>query len=235
MRRMSVTATIVVIALLAPGALAAGTGESFTVSPDLHEIRTMGESGLTYLVMLIMCQFAAMLLAAKLLGWLAEKIAVPGVIGELLAGVLIGPFLLGTILKVPLHGHWVPLFPAPSDPSEWPINPIIWTIGQFASIVLLFMAGLHTDLKQFLRYVGPATLVAIVGLVIPFALGAAVVYIPTFSAIVAPDGGSVLIPALFIGAILAATSIGITARVLGDIDKLDTPEGGDHPRRRRAR
>jgi Kef-type K+ transport system membrane component KefB len=93
--------------------------------------------------------------------------------------------------------------------------------------VLLFVTGLHTDLKQFLRYVGPATLVATAGLLVPFALGAAVVYIPVFKhlAVAHDAGGSPLVPALFVGAILAATSIGITARVLGDVGKLDSPEG----------
>jgi Kef-type K+ transport system membrane component KefB len=99
-------------------------------------------------------------------------------------------------------------------------------MAQFASVILLFVTGLHTDLKQFLRYVGPATVIAAVGLILPFALGTATVYIPFFADITrAETGPSVLVPALFVGAILAATSIGITARVLGDINKLDTPEG----------
>jgi Kef-type K+ transport system membrane component KefB len=106
------------------------------------------------------------------------------------------------------------------------VNDVVWSLAQFASIVLLFVTGLHTDLKQFLKYVGPATLVAVVGLVAPFALGAAVVFLPPFGNLArGGPGESLLVPALFVGAILAATSIGITARVLGDIGKLDTPEG----------
>jgi Kef-type K+ transport system membrane component KefB len=151
---------------------------------------------------------------------------VPGVIGELLAGVLIGPYILGHLIHVPLAGHWSPLFPAPVN-GEWPVNDVIWSLAQFASIVLLFITGLHTDLQQFLKYVGPATLVAVVGLIAPFALGfAAVYYIPAFNAMAASGPTeSAMVPALFVGAILAATSIGITARVLGDVNKLDTPEG----------
>jgi Kef-type K+ transport system membrane component KefB len=65
-----------------------------------------------------------------------------------------------------------------------------------------------------------------VGLVVPFLLGVAVTGIEPFASLAtAPGQTSVLVPALFVGVILAATSIGITARVLGDIGKLDTPEG----------
>jgi Kef-type K+ transport system membrane component KefB len=127
---------------------------------------------------------------------------------------------------LPLADHWVPLFPAPREPGQWPVNDVVWSLAQLASIVLLFVTGLHTDLKQFLKYVGPATLIAVVGLVAPFALGAAVVFLPPFGELArGGPGESALVPALFVGAILAATSIGITARVLGDIGKLDTPEG----------
>ncbi len=196
-----------------------------TVAPDLDAILRL-ENGRTYKTMLIILQVAVILVVAKLMGWLAERIKVPGVIGELLAGALIGPYLLGAHIPVPLHGHWVPLFPPPTDAGQWPVNDTLWTLAQFASVILLFIAGLHTDLKQFLRYMGPASVVALVGLVAPFTLGAAVVYIPAFAELARPGPGeSVLVPALFVGAILAATSIGITARVLGDIQQLETPEG----------
>lgn len=202
-----------------------GAGE-LRLSPSLKELEVFAEHARTYRTMLIIFQIAALLIGAKMLGWLCERIKVPGVIGELLAGVLVGPFLLGNIIKVPLHGSWISLFPRPTDASQWPVNDVVWSIAQFGSVILMFVTGLHTDLKQFLRYVGPATLIATAGLLAPFALGAAVVYIPFFSDLArhAP-GGSVLIPALFVGAILGATSIGITARVLSDINKLDTSEG----------
>src|SRR5688500_8355719 len=195
------------------------------ISPSLREINDWGEHARVAKSMLVLIQVAAMLAAAKLLGWLCERIRVPGVIGELLAGVLIGPYVLGHMIQVPLAGHWSPLFPAPLA-GEWPVNDVVWSLAQFASIVLLFVTGLHTDLQQFLRYVGPATLVAVVGLLAPFALGVAVVYAPPFADLArGAPGQSVLVPALFVGAILAATSIGITARVLGDLGQLESPEG----------
>jgi Kef-type K+ transport system membrane component KefB len=211
----------------APTVLSEAPHSIEAVSPDLHELLEVPREGRTLAIMLVLFQLAVMLASAKLLGALLERFSVPGVIGELLAGAIIGPFLLGSLIKLPMGGGWVPLFPAPSNAGEWPVNQTIWSLAQFASIVLLFLTGLHTDLKQFLRYVGPATLVAVAGVVLPFALGAAAVGgIPYFAELArGSPGENPLIPALFIGAILSATSVGITARVLSDIQKLDTPEG----------
>ena len=200
------------------------------ISPDLHELMQMFPSeGRKLTIMLVLFQLAAMLAGAKLLGALLEKFKIPGVIGELLAGTIIGPFLLGNLIALPLHGwnhEWIALFPAPRAAGEWPINQIVWAFAQFASILLLFITGLSTDLKQFLKYVGPATLVALAGALLPFALGVGVIYIPYFASVArAAEGEPVLVPALFVGLILMATSVGITARVLSDIRKLDSPEG----------
>ncbi|HSE40331.1 MAG TPA: cation:proton antiporter, partial [Acidobacteriota bacterium] len=86
-------------------------------------------------------------------------------------------------------------------------------------VLLLFMAGLQTNLVGFLRFAGRAGIVGSAGIVIPFIAGAWMTvmfgYADSFF-----DGH-----ALFMGAILAATSVGITARVLSEIKKLDTPEG----------
>jgi Kef-type K+ transport system membrane component KefB len=215
------------IALLgcSAGALAADAPLG-RISPDLSELLDLGEHGRTYRTMMFIFQVATILAAAKLAGWLFEQFKVPGVIGELLAGALIGPFLLGSVIHVPIHGQWLPLFPRPESPQQWPINDVIWSLAQFASIILLFVTGLHTDLKQFLRYAGPAALIATAGLVVPMALGVGTVYIPFFTELARGSPGEpVLVAALFVGAILAATSIGITARVLSDINRLDTPEG----------
>src|SRR3954470_1121103 len=196
------------------------------MSPDLHEMAEWGEHAAAARIMLVLFQVAAILASAKVLGWLAERVKVPGVIGELVAGVVIGPFALGAVVRLPLLGHWAPLFPPPSHADQWPVNDVVWALAQFASIILLFITGLHTNLQQFLKYVGPATLIAVVGLVLPFGLGAAGVYLPPFKELARGAAGhSLLVPALFVGAILAATSIGITARVLGAIGELDSPEG----------
>lgn len=214
------------LAWFASPALGAATSSNISPSPDLTELRDSGEHGRTYVAMVIMLQIAVILAAAKLCGWAAERLKVPGVVGELLAGLIIGPYLLGSHIRLPVHGEWIPLFPRPTKPGQWPVNQVVWTLGQLASIVLLFITGLHTNLRQFARYLAPASLVASVGLVAPFLLGVGLVYLPSFAVLArGPAGNSVLVPALFIGVILAATSIGITAKVLSDISQLDSPEG----------
>jgi Kef-type K+ transport system membrane component KefB len=103
--------------------------------------------------------------------------------------------------------------------SNIPFAFPLYAIGVIASVLLHFMAGLQTNLKTFLRFAGRAGIVGAAGIVIPFAAGAFTTvwfgYAQNFF-----DAR-----ALFMGAILAATSVGITARVLSEIKKLDTPEG----------
>ena len=83
----------------------------------------------------------------------------------------------------------------------------------------MFAVGLETDLKQFLRYAGPASAVALGGVILPFAFGAgATVYFGYADGFLDPT-------ALFMGAILTATSVGITGRVLQDLHRMGAPEG----------
>ena len=111
------------------------------------------------------------------------------------------------------------LFPLPPEGYQVPVSTELWGVAQIAAILLLFIAGLETDLQSFLRYAGPATFIAIGGVIFPFALGQwGTVWMGYADS---PMDGQ----ALFMGAIMVATSVGITARVLSDIHKLDTPEG----------
>ena len=169
---------------------------------------------------MFVAQLAIILVAAKLGGEVAERfLRIPAVIGELSVGILIGPFALGGI-DLPLVG---PLFYYASGDAGHqlavPISEVLQSTAEVGAIVLLFMAGLETDLRQFLRYSGPASLVALGGVVVPFALGAGATVAFGYA-----DGFGD-IEALFMGAVCTATSIGITVRVLGDLRRLDTPEG----------
>jgi Kef-type K+ transport system membrane component KefB len=147
---------------------------------------------------------AAILVAAKLLGELAERVGQPAVLGELIAGVLLGGSVLGIV------------------PTEGTGAEIIHLLAELGVVLLLFEIGLETDLKEMFR-VGPASLsVAAVGVVLPFALGFAYwAYLPH-----AASGGTsdLTISAIFVGATLTATSVGITARVLSDLGQTRTQE-----------
>lgn len=170
-------------------------------------------------VVRLVMQLAVMLAAAKIAGELFERyLHQPSVLGELVVGMIIGPFALGS-LPVPGLG---PLFPLPSHAGGATVIPVsveLYSVAQIGAVVLLFFAGLSTDFGQFFRYGGPAAVVAVGGVVIPFALGAGATVALGFAS------GFVTPMALFVGAVMTATSVGITARVLSDIHRLDTPEG----------
>lgn len=174
---------------------------------------------LTHLVTRTILQLFVILVAAKVAGEISQRyLKIPPVLGELAAGIVIGPFALGGVEI----GSLGPIFEASSHADINPASVVpteLWVIAQIASIVLLFTVGLETNLKQFLRFAGPATAVAIGGVILPFALGVGATvmlgYATGFSDPVA----------LFIGAIMTATSVGITARVLTDLNMMASPEG----------
>jgi Kef-type K+ transport system membrane component KefB len=143
---------------------------------------------------------ALILMSARLFAPLAERIGFPAVLGELLLGVLLG--------NLSLFG--VGLFDTIAK------DPIIAFIAELGVIVLLLQIGLETRLADLVQVGGRATAVGVVGIAVPFALGAFVV-------------GPLLLPGLsqnaylFLGATLAATSVGITGRVFRDLGRLGTP------------
>jgi len=143
-----------------------------------------------HLLIVLVC----VILATKLFGELAQRIGQPAVLGELVAGVLLGSSLLGVL-----------------DPSA----PVIHALSEIGVLVLLFEIGLHTDLRSLVQVGRAATAVGVTGVVVPFALGYGVARLLGLGAT----------PAIVCGAALTATSIGISARVLSDLGRLDTTEG----------
>ena len=131
------------------------------------------------------------LIAAKLFGSVARRWGLPAVVGEILAGVVLGPSVLG-LLAMPGHTE--------------DGGPLL-NLAQIGLCVLLFRVGLETDLESARRVAGPAAALGGVGMLLPFALGI----------LGASVFGVSLMPALFIGATLTATSIGVTAAVLEEL------------------
>jgi Na+:H+ antiporter len=136
----------------------------------------------------------AIFVATKVLGEIAQRLGQPAVLGEIVAGVLLG----GSALRV-----------------VNPADPVITVLAEIGVIVLLFETGLHTELRSLLSVGSEATTVALAGVVLPFVLGYA-------SALAFGLGH---LPALVGGAALCATSVGISARVLSDLGRLESPEG----------
>lgn len=142
----------------------------------------------------------AILVCAKLGGDLFDRLGQPAVLGELIAGIVIGnlaPFGYGL--------DWVA-----QDPN-------FVLLAEIGVILLLFEVGLESDLVEMARVGGSAFLVAIAGVLAPVTLG----YLSHWA--INPDG--TWHTHLFIGAVLAATSVGITARVLQELGKVDSATG----------
>jgi len=145
--------------------------------------------------------FIAIILITAKLSSLVERIGQPAVLGELIIGVILGNLLL-------LGIHFF-------EPMKK--DPIIAFLAELGVVILLFQIGLESNIQKMKAVGFKALLVACVGVVAPFVLGTYLV-------------GPLLMPGLtfnaylFIGATLTATSVGITARVFRDLNKLQTKE-----------
>jgi len=131
----------------------------------------------------LLLTLAVMFIAAKLAAELFERLKQPAVAGEILAGVLIGPSALGLV--------------APS--------PLTNALSEIGVVLLLFFVGLETKPADLFRVGIRATIVAVIGVIVPFIAGYLLIRL----------WGRPQIEAIFVGAAMVATSVGITARVLG--------------------
>ncbi|MBZ5543564.1 MAG: cation:proton antiporter [Acidobacteriia bacterium] len=131
-----------------------------------------------------------MFAGGKVLAEVFERLRQPAVVGELLAGVLLGPSLLALIRP----------------------NELTAGLAEIGAIFLLFTVGLETKPRDLLQVGGIATLVATLGVVIPFVMGFAYMRVIDHS----------MVESIFVGAAMVATSVGITARVLADAGVLST-------------
>ena len=171
------------------------------------------EEGIASVMANLVLQLGILIFAVRLIGKLFKKIKVPTVLGELLIGVVIGPFALGGI---PLPGFPQGIFPLNS--ASLAVSPELYSFSQVASIILLFASGLETDLKLFLKYSVAGGVIGIGGVVFSFVLGDLV-------GVLLLHTNFMDVRCLFLGLMSTATSVGITARILSDKKKMDSPEG----------
>ena len=150
--------------------------------------------------------FAIMLLAGKFAGEAFERLGQPAVMGELLAGIALGA---GFLKVIPIG-------------AADPLTPVFQLLAQVGVVVLLFEIGLETDLKAMMRVGTAATAVAVVGVAVPFVLG--FLYWRSGWHGVEHTSADRLTTAIFVGATLTATSVGITGRVLKDLQVLHSLE-----------
>jgi Kef-type K+ transport system membrane component KefB len=172
-------------------------------------------------------EFLVIFLAARVLAELMVRLQLPTILGELVAGVLIGVSGLHLIVppetQVQLSSWGLGLLSSLADLSPETVQeiydetfPNLQAVSEIGLFALLFLTGLESELDELVAVGAQATTVAVTGVVLPFALGTAGLYylfhVP-------------LIPAIFAGAAMTATSIGITASVFGELKFLRTREG----------
>ena len=142
-----------------------------------------------------------LLFAAKLMAELFLRLKLPIVLGELIAGMIVGPFALGGLQII-------------DGKQLLQINDEIKILGEMGAIVILFMAGLEMTPKEFLKGGKAAFVVGTLGVVIPFFIGLTVFQLFGFDAL----------QSMLIATALTATSIAISIQVLSEFGKLKTPE-----------
>lgn len=138
---------------------------------------------------------AIIIIFAKFFGILARKCKAPQVVGEIIAGLLIGPSVLGLV--------------AQSD--------FLLEMAEVGVVLLMFSAGLETDLKELMKTGPVAFLIACAGVIVPL-IGGTLLYMGFYG--VAPWGSEKFFAAVFIGVIMTATSVSITVQSLKEMGKL---------------
>lgn len=127
--------------------------------------------------------------SAKLMAEIAERLGQPGIVGEIAGGVLLGPSVLGWLVP----------------------NELLSALSDLGAMFLLFRVGMEVQSSELLKVGRTATMVACSGVIVPFAMGAAILL----------AWGAGLSEAIFVGASMVATSVGITAQVLASKGLLD--------------
>ncbi len=149
----------------------------------------------------LMISLGVLLFAAKLMAELFHRIKLPIVLGELLAGIIVGPFAIGGL----------PLF---NGEPLVVLDETLLSIGEIAAVVILFIAGLEITPREFLRGRAAAFTVGSIGVIVPFLVGYYV-----FSAF-----GIVALQSILIATALTATSIAISIQVLTELGRMQSKE-----------
>ena len=166
-------------------------------------------------VMTMFLALAALLGTAKLAGELMQKLGQPSVLGEIFAGILLGPTVLG---------HFRPQIYQFLFPSVGAMPIVLETVTTIGVVFFLLTAGLEIDLRSIFRQGKSALLVSFFGVIIPFALGFASAFaFPRFLG--AGETASRLIFALFVGTALSISALPVIAKILMDLNLLRTEMG----------
>ncbi|HSA72621.1 MAG TPA: cation:proton antiporter [Nitrososphaeraceae archaeon] len=149
----------------------------------------------------VLISLAVLLFAAKIFAEIFNKLRLPAVLGELVAGIIIGPFALGS-------------FPIFDGKPLIILNETVLQIGEIAGIVILFIAGLHITPREFLRGGAASFTIGACGVIVPFLLG---FYVFTIF-------GLEELQSILIATALTATSVAFSVTVLTELGRIHTKE-----------
>ena len=152
------------------------------------------------------------LITARVLGEIFHKLKQPAVIGEILAGIILGPTLLGTISPDLFHKIFTSQNGVPYKAFDG--------LAQLGIILLMFIAGFEVDLKQIRKQGKKAASISLMGLIFPFALGFLTVWFFYDTIFSKPAGTDLVIPAMFFGTALSITALSVIAKILLDLNML---------------
>jgi Kef-type K+ transport system membrane component KefB/nucleotide-binding universal stress UspA family protein len=156
---------------------------------------------------ILVAELVVLMVAGRLIGEAMQRIGQPAVMGQLLAGLILGPSVFGLIWPDAQHA----LFP--HTPEQ---KAMVDGISQFGILLLLLLTGMETDL-ELVRKVGRAALsVSVAGVAVPFACGVALGQLLPESLL--PDAGQRLVTSLFLGTALSISSIKIVAAIVRDMN-----------------
>jgi len=158
---------------------------------------------------------SVILISAGILGEICRKYKQPAVIGEIIAGIMLGPSLLGALSPDIFNEIFT------AQPRSYAAFDGLANIG---IILLMFIAGFEVDLKQIHKQGKQAASISIMGLIFPFMLGFATVYFFYNEVFSAPVQNRI-IPAMFFGTALSITALSVIAKILLDMDMLRSKLG----------
>ena len=165
-------------------------------------------------------QLALILASTKLFGLVTKRFKMPQVVGALLAGLILGPAILGNLLNgVVIGGHNLGALTLYQ-------TPFIDHMAEIGVIVLMFCAGLETDINELKKCGLASFIIAMLGVIVPLIGGGAFTYWFLEEGWIDPSkSASLFMQAVFVGVVLTATSVSITVETLQEMGKLKTASG----------
>jgi Kef-type K+ transport system membrane component KefB len=179
---------------------------------DASLLKRMGEVSVEDLLLPLLIQLALIVVAARAFAWLFRRLGQPAVVGEIAAGLVLGPSVLGRLAPGLFAAVFRPaLAGLPPEAADLLLSRVLTALAQLGLVLLLFLVGLEFDFSHLRRQGRSALAISVSGIVVPFGLGAALGW-ASHAAVAAdiPRAGYVL----FMGTALSITAIPVLGRMM---------------------